>query len=1215
MAHNWTKAQLDALTERDRTLLVCAAAGSGKTAVLTERVIRMLTEDASADISRMLVVTFTRAAAGELRQRIAEALSKAILETDDQKKKSHLSKQLVLLGGAAISTIDSFYFDLVRANFQEASFPASIRLADETELWGLRRELMNEVVDSMYAENADFSLISDILCDLRSEQKLTDALLGIYEKLLRYPESLDILSRSAKTIEVGAHSPLDTPFGKVWEQEVRRIAETGQYIFARMLDLSEAEPESVKLLHRYGAMINERLDRFRTLLSHLDAGEYEQARLAIAADFSCHNRGGAYPDRAPALIETTELCTYFMKEWKSKHVPALSVFSLDEIKESAVESARVLRLLHQTLTRFEHAYRTAKLQREIAEFSDISRAAYHLLVDKNGNATPLAAQVRAKYDAIFIDEYQDVDSMQDATFRAIATECNRFMVGDIKQSIYRFRGAQPKVFADYREKFPLLANAAKGQPATIFMSNCFRCDKSVIDFSNAVSGDLFSASAKSIGYTSDDDLVFSKGEPSENYASEKCRVVLINRAKKEREEGSDKEEDQDEKRTSSKLEARWIAKEIARLLKDPPLNAKGEPITPADIAVLMRNASLAEHIAKNLAELGIPCNDTSRKSFFENPDVLCVYSLLAALDNPYRDVYMAATLRSPFFGFTLEDLVTLHAGNGDKLSLYDAVKAAAQSATGDDALSVRLREFRQRFGEWREKAQTLPVDRLLRYLYRESAILSFAGRADDAGNSPMARRANLQRLYEYARTFEQSGFKGLYQFVRYVDGIMETQGKMPAPEGEKNAVSLITIHHSKGLEYPICFLAGTATRFNSRELSEHFQDDEELGCAIRLPNAGPFSRTNTFFRESIRLCLQRRALEEEMRVLYVAMTRAKERLYVTADSPYGVAHLTKRTDLAAKAGGEFVCAHGPAYIYWILAALKRRGYEDFATIDIVEEADITQDSPKASSPTPPQAPEKAELPSFLKERFAFAYPAEHLTHLPAKLSVSQLSPGVLDKYDAGSAKPSDIKKADKKALLGSFDLKPTFLSPAQKQTAAARGTATHEFLQFCDFENAERDAKAELERLIEDRFLSPDTRELVRFEELEDFFKSDFYHSLKTAKELRRETRFHIFLPAADFTKKKALADAFGEEKLAVQGVIDLFYYDEHGRLILCDYKTDRLSPAELADERLAAKHLKDRHGDQLSYYAQALEQICEKRPDKILIYSLPLGKALEIEI
>lgn len=1207
MARKWTNAQKKAIEERGRTLLVSAAAGSGKTAVLTERIIRMLTDtEHPADISRMLIVTFTRAAAGELRARIAKALSEAIALSP---QKDYLSRQLMLLSGASISTIDSFYYDLVRANFQEADFPASVRLADETELLALRRELMNEVVDSMYADNADFALVSDILCDMRSESGLTDTLLGIYAKLLRYPEALDILSRSAARMEAGG-DPLDTPWGKVWSAEVRHLSEIGQHLFANALDLAAAEPNATQLLKRYQAHFNEHLERHRTILECLDNKNYEKARQAIAAPFVIRKPGGKCPDRTPDFTDAMELCDHFRKKWKEKHAEALSAFSLAEIEQSAAEQAHVLRLLHTALTRFETLYRAAKLQREVAEFPDVSRAAYRLLVDEKGDPTELAAQVRAKYDAIFIDEYQDVDSMQDATFRAISTDCNRFMVGDIKQSIYRFRGAQPKVFAGYRHDFKALEKAPAGAPASIFMSNCFRCDKSVISFSNAVSGDLFARSKKSIGYTKMDDLVYSKDPPFVGYTGEKCRVVLINRAKHAK-----GEESEDETSRASKAEALWIAREIARLLRKGK-KADGTPIIPGDIAVLMRNAAPAEHIARYLGELGIPCNDTSRKSFFENPDVLCVYSLLAALDNPYRDVYMAAALRSPFFGFTLEDLVRLHAGDAGEISLYEAVKNAAADATGEDAFSIRLRDFATRFSEWREKARALPVDRLLRYLYRESAILSFAGRADDAGNSPTARRANLQRLYEYARTFESNSFKGLYQFVRYVDDIMETGGKMPAPDGEENAVSLITVHHSKGLEYPVCFLASTATRFNDRELSEHFLDEEELGCAVRLSNAGPFSRANTFHREAIALRLRRFALEEEMRVLYVAMTRARERLYVTADSPYGADHLLARAEMAATAGGDFVCEQGPAYIYWILAALLRTDYDPFATIEIVEEASIAATPIHENEEESPAQPEQDAFSDVLKSRFSFVYPAKHLTRLPAKLSVSKLSPGVLDVYDVDAVTAEEIREEDAEQLLHSFDEAPQFLSPAQKKSAAASGTATHEFLQFCNFENAERKGvAAELDRLIGEKFLAPDTRELVRADELSRFFESDFYRSLKGAASIRRETRFHIFLPAADFTKDKDFAATLGKEKLAVQGVIDLFYYDAEGKLILCDYKTDRLTPAELANKKLAQRKLKERHGEQLSYYAHALEDICGKRPDRILIYSLPLGEALEVEI
>ncbi|MBE6629858.1 MAG: hypothetical protein E7624_03290 [Ruminococcaceae bacterium] len=1219
----WTKAQESAMEKRDRTLLVSAAAGSGKTAVLTERIIRTLTDkEHPADISRMLVVTFTRAAAGELRHRIAKALSAAITLAKD---KTHLSRQLMLLGGASISTIDSFYYDLVRTHFEEAGIPASLRLSDENELLGLKRELMNAVVDKMYAENADFFRISDILCDIRSEAGLTDALLKIYNRLLRYPAALDVLLQSAEQMERCTVSPLDTPWGKIWEREVRELAETGQKLYAKTLNMLESEADVAALKKKFGGPYQELLERCNTVLEHLDAKNYEGVRHALSAKLE-RGKGRNSATYSAPFGDLCALCDEFRDKWKAKHTVQLPAFSEAEIADTAKTTAALLRILHRALTLFHEEYTAAKTQREVAEFSDISRAAYRLLVAPDGSATPLAEKIRDKYDAIYIDEYQDVDSMQDATFRAIAKDDNRFMVGDIKQSIYRFRGAQPNVFAGYRRAFPPLSDTAPKKPSTIFMSECFRCDPCVIDFSNAVSGDLFSAVAESISYTKEDDLRCSKKLPSPDYVGEKCRVVLINRAKfgavKNGEEDAlaakeapSARYDEEESETG-KAEALWIACEIKRLLCEDERKANGERIAPRDIAVLMRSTTLARYISNHLAAFGIPCNDTSHKNFFENPDVLCVYSLLAALDNPFRDVYMAAALRSPFFGFSLEDLVQIRAAAGDELSLYEAFSKAAESEDRFPHLREKLRDFSARFLRWREKAQALPVDRLLRYLYRDSAILSFAGRKDETQKATALRRANLNRLYEYARSFESGGFKGLYQFVRYVDGIMENEGKMPASDGEEDAVSLITIHHSKGLEYPVCFIAGTATRFNEKDLQQNFMDDEDLGCAMRLSNAGPFSRANTFFREAIVAQTRRRNLEEEMRVLYVAMTRARERLYVTADSQYGAAQLIAKASLAASAPeGRFVCAHGPAYIYWVLSALYRTDYTKFATIEIVEEAQILPPAvTEAAQSEAKLTGDAGEISKILQDRFSFTYPYKHLSKLPAKLSVSRLSPTVLDVYDTDATTPEHLKKADVDLLLHDFDKVPTFALSTPEQDAAARGTATHEFMQFCQFARAEaHGVKAELKTLIEMAYLPPESAELVRVEELELFFRSEFYRSLKNAKALYRETRFHIFLPAAQFTKDEEFSAELKDEKLAVQGVIDLFYYDENDKLVLCDYKTDRLSPAQLADKSLAAKKLKERHGDQLSYYAKALEEICGRRPDKILIYSLPLGEALEI--
>ena len=1213
MGRTWTAAQSAAMNEKNKTLLVSAAAGSGKTAVLTERIIRSLTDPESpADISRILVVTFTRAAAGELRHRISSALSSALaLDPTNM----HLARQLMLLGGAHISTIDSFYFDLVRSNFQAAGFPPSFRMADDTELVTLRRDTMNDAIDAMYEKNKQFSLLSDIFCNIRSEDSLAETLIDIQERLNKYPESIDILLRSAKEIEQGASTPLDTGFGEVWLDTVREIAQSGAKLFEEALASLHAECEAPKLEKKFAPLYTEIAERCKNLLTALDTKDHDTIRALLCTPFSVSLTGGRLPDMSDAFLTLRQLCDAFREKWK-KTAPVLGAISKEEIANSATESATVLRLLHETLLLFTNNYQEAKALREIAEFSDVSRAAYRLLVDGKGEPTPLALSLSASYDAIYIDEYQDVDAMQDATFRAISTPRNRFMVGDIKQSIYRFRGAQPAVFASYRKRFPLLEEAeSDAEAATVFMSNCFRCDENVIRFSNAVSGFLFSHSAESIGYTADDDLVFSKIPPREDYRSEKCRLLLLDKKPK-------KERDQGEESESSLLEARMVAAEIARLLKEER-KADGTPILAADIAVLMRSTSHAAPLTKALAAYGIATNDTSRRSFFENPEVLCMYSLLATIDNPFRDIYLAATLRSPFFGFSLEDLVTIRAAGDGSLSLYEALCEAAKAGVGDAPLDARIKDFQTRLATYRQKAQALSVDKLLRYLYRETAVLSFSGYEKNE-NGTAVRQGNLNRLYEYARTFESGGFKGLYQFIRYVDSIMENGTQMPAPEGDPNAVSLITVHHSKGLEYPVCFLVGTASRFNEDDRKATLLSDERLGCATRLCNAGPFSRTNTFHRQAISLEIRRQNREEEMRVLYVAMTRARERLYVTATPQYGVEKAMNRALLASHPQAGVLATDGSCYLDWILAALQRPDATEFSEVLIIPEEQLSSIEDQINIPTNgmQKDDQKASDESsctpvieLLKQRFSYTYPHEHLTKLPAKLSVSRLSPVALDVYDRDdTASAVTLRDEDAEALLHTFDRAPLF--EGKTPDAAARGTATHEFLQFCDFKRAaENGVEAELQRLIQEKYLSSESQGAVRIDELERFFQSNFYKSVLGAGKLYRETRFNIFLPASAFTSDTAFAEQLQGEKLLVQGVIDLFYTDDNGRLVLCDYKTDRLSPEELKSPDAAARKLMARHGEQLSYYAMALAEICGKAPDRILIYSLPLGEAVEIKL
>lgn len=1245
MAWNPTPQQIDAITERSRTLLVSAAAGSGKTAVLTNRIIQSLMD--GVKISDMLIVTFTRAAAGEMRSRIAKKLTEELAEHPDDR---NLKEQLMLLNSARISTIDSFYYDLVRSHFQAANMPPTFRMAEDAELLPLRREAMNTAVDEMYEADEGFTEISDIFCNFRDETRLTTQMIDLYERLYKYPQGIEILLHSAKELREHADSPLSTAFGQTWIKEIEAWATAGQEMYQKGLELLSHETESKSTVRLHTAY-TERLERCNAVLDAIGDADYTAVCNAVATPFSSTFQYISYTKFSEDLKDLQQSIGLFNTKWK-EDLTELTATPENAVYETALRTARTLEVLYELLRRYDEKYTEAKRTREVAEFSDVSRAAYRLLVAPDDTPTPLARELSKSFKAIYIDEYQDVDAMQDATFRAISTPTNRFMVGDIKQSIYRFRGAQPNVFAGYKEKLPALEETASNtEAASIFMSDCFRCDENVIKFANAVSGYLFSHNAKSISYTTLDDLHFKKPLPKrkigdeevevKDYKSPLCRVLFVQKPKKKKGEKEDEEDTPD----SHAEEANLVANEIQKLIGKQE-KANGELICAGDIAVLMRSTTIAKPLSDALAALGIRVSDTSKQSFFENPEVLCMYSLLATIDNPMRDVYLAAALRSPFFGFTLQDLVALRTGADSALSLYQAICNADQSGISDTVLAAKVGDFLTRLRTYREKAQELSVDKLLRYLYRETGVMAFAGFEEDEGSGTVARRGNLRRLYEYARTFEMGGFKGLHQFVRYVDTVMENDTKMPSPEGDGDAVSLITIHHSKGLEFPVCFVVGTGTKFNNDDIKPPLLCDELLGCATQLCNAGPFSRTDTFFRQTLALEITRQNREEEMRVLYVAMTRAEEFLYITGASCDSIQNMRNAARKASHPDTPFLATRSSSYMKWILAALERIDHSEFCTLEILDAT--AQSDTEVPPPAQPEVlePEAIDTPdthetdtvvgdmgqqlpnadektiAFLKHRFDFTYPHGHLTRLPAKLSVSNLSASALDVFcdvAPNDAKDENALAQEKEKLLRTFERRPEF---GQKPISAAeKGTATHEFLQFCDFDRVRRHGvHAELAYLIEQRFLSPDTEKAVRTYELKRFFESEFFKSLarvadKHPQNIHRETRFHISLPARDFTQNKQFAEQLGDAQLAVQGVIDLFYTDEEGNLILCDYKTDRLTPQELQNPALATERLTRDHRSQLMYYAQALEGICDKRPDKVLIFSLHLGEAVEINL
>lgn len=1188
MARNWTPAQSAAIATHGVDLLVSAAAGSGKTATLTERIIRSLTDkDSPADISKMLIVTFTRASAADLRQKIFEAISDALAEDPSNRR---LAEQLVKLGSARICTIDSFYLDLIRENFSTLGLSPDFRIADTAEILLLSRELMNETIDEFYNKDTDsFSRFTECFVNIKGASRLTDILLDLYSHISSYPEGVEYLKNSAQSCMINTDTDFfRSRFGDVLLSETR---DKIRYYATVLDDAVKKISEDEDTAKAYLASFAYDLTFCRDMLDILDKRSYSSARAHIL---------GYSPIKLGRLA--SELATDEIKSFKEKRTSitkdirelAKKSFGLtpDNISAAMADTGAITLTLYSVLSSFEGRLNAEKLRRSLCDFSDIRRYALKLLVAPDGTPTEYAKTLSLEFTDIYIDEYQDVDRVQDMIFRAISNGSNRFMVGDIKQSIYGFRGAEPSVFAGYRAAFPEHdSDTVDGGGRSIFMSNNFRCDENIIAFTNRICSYLFGICSENIGYTASDDLVFSKTSPSEDYISPKVSLSIVVPPE---DEDSDYVKDAENNRYS---EAKYIASQISELLRSGTL-ANGERISQADIAVLFRSKNMLPHLRRAFDEFGIEYNGGEDDKYFENPDVLLILSILNVIDNPHRDIYLAGTLNSPLFACSMDELVTLRGYRDRSCSLYEAIEAYAEENT--DSLADKMKGFLSVLEGLRSLSLSLPVDKLIRRIYTSEIFAKASLTVTD----------NLRALYEYARRFEAGTFKGLYNFIEYINKIISEGTKIDtgSESSAANAVSLMTIHHSKGLEYPVCFLCGTSGEFSKSDFKDSLIFHADIGAAMKLSDGTGFARINTPMREAVASRIISDQIEEEMRVLYVALTRARERLYVTAStskSPDKLLDMAKEKR-AYSSKYPLIKCHSP--IEWILTAISGVDVSDICNLSFIS-AD-TLSTPRELIDELPLLEHKpiadAELESALAKKFAFEYPHAKLSRIPAKISVSKLSPDVLDE----SGDTHEIFEPE------SACTPPTILlgESAGKPSAAERGTATHLFLQFCDMKRTEATGVSEeMARLIEYGFLPKGTDSVAFSDELENFFKSELYAKIKGAREIIREQRFNILLPASMFSKDSEFISNAGEELMAVQGVIDLVLIDADGALCLYDYKTDRLTKAELGDDALLQKKMSSLHSQQIFYYKLAVERLFGRPCDIAQIYSTQAAKTVNV--
>ena len=1251
-----TPAQQNAIDVRDRTLLISAAAGSGKTFTLTQRVIKSIIED-NQDLSRLLIVTFTKAAAGQLKDKVSRAIANAIEtnqnndELDSERKQEiqeHLQNQLIKLGSANISTIDSFFMDPVRANFEKLGLPSSIRMADDAELWPIREKLMREVLDETFDSFRAYEdgTISDvgysdlytqligIISETRDSSKLIPTLYDIYSKLLTSSKGVENLKDHAQRLSENANKPFfDTKEGAFLKQHLCTVTE---YAVKTMDDVYNSVCADPAFTDNAIGFLQGNADTCRHLNFVANNGTIDE----VVAEFEAFDFGRFSPkdcepcEKLEKIKAMRSSINKLLQDTRKKYLFS----NQDKISRDFRLSSQIASLTYDILIKFHHKYNEEKLNRGVCDFADMPLYMIKLLRNEDGSYTEYADQLAQSFDAVYIDEYQDVNEIQNDIFTIVGRD-HRFMVGDIKQSIYAFREAEPSIFKNYKHSFK---EYQKGDPRpasnsgnTIFMSENFRCDPSVIDFTNLICTPLFGTFAESIEYTPKDNLNLAKDLP-ENYKGHK---VILNLIQPTEDEPSDEDDDNSSNEDNGNSdnaknlsdEAIVVANEIARLHRE-------ESVEFGDIKILAMSNKHVKPLLSALSALNIKYSLSSKTELFESPEMKLLVSLLESINNPHFDFPLCHLMTSgtndfdPLFSFKDVLIIKRHAKKED--SLYDAV---TDYSSRDDELAQKCKSFTELINSLRIEAGKMAADKLIKNI-------SFRNEFNE-----LAQSTAYTYLYDCVCKYVKSNWNSLHSFLEYFKKLMESGDVGGEPnKAQKDSVTVMTIHKSKGLEAKVCFLFGFGKQFNIGE-NGNLVYDREFGPSMKLPpeftedfsdlDKIKIKHENTLLRSIFSFAAKSKKIEEEARILYVALTRAEQRLYISATlsrKPF-VDYFSNLKDCIDV---NYKIKNSNKFIDWILLALPDAEQNDLYSINVFDKGKSKLTSPLNDKEN--QSLKDTDKIDENEKEFAKLYSSPSnqdanetlLSMIPSKIAASKAAPDMLDKSvfiplpQSRHTVECDEQAGEtgcesEKMIRGRIELmrssKTDFnslLDADKSPTAAEKGTAAHQFLQFCDYSRIKaHGVEGEIEFLREKHFISNRTADIVTKSKtkIASFFQSDIYTKALNAAKVHRELHFRMFRPAEDFTTDEDVKRTVSGKEIFVQGSIDLVIETNDGELVLCDYKTDRVSPELQADRNALIEEMRKRHGHQLEQYRYASEKIFGKVPDKIVLFLLSVGECIEV--
>jgi ATP-dependent helicase/nuclease subunit A len=1266
MGVSWTTEQQQVIDLRNRNILVSAAAGSGKTAVLVERIVKIITDkNHPVDIDHLLIVTFTNAAAAEMRERIGNAIEKAL---DEQPGNEHLLRQLTLIHNAQITTIDSFCLYVVRNHFHEIDLEPNFRIGDEGELKLLREDVLGRVLEQNYEEPSEaFSDFVEGYASGRTDVALNEMILQLYEFSRSYPWPEKWLDSFVGAYRIETREELD---------RAEWLAPLTENICFVLKDCEQLLKQALAITQQddgpdmYEKAVQSDLEKYEGLSRLTSFCELSGALSDIKYDRLASSRGfEGDPDKLELVKSLREQAKDVVKKLCKQYFFCSPEMMIEQLERTEPMLEEVVRLTKQ----FADEFAAAKRRKNLVDFHDVEHFALQILVDEETEkAKKTAEEFRDTFEEIMIDEYQDSNEVQETLLRSISREergeNNIFMVGDVKQSIYRFRLARPELFMKKYDSYSLEESTTQ----RIDLHKNFRSREEVLTCTNDIFYKIMARSLGNVEYDAEAALYPGASYPvSADFTPE---ILLA---------GSNDELLEDTELSDKKtLEAKIVAEEIRHLMKTQPVTDKATGELRAarysDIVILLRSLSgWADSLVEVLNGNGIPAHTVSSTGYFSTVEVQTVLSMLRLLDNPRQDIPMAAVLRSPMAGLTDEELAVLRLEDGS-VPFHEAVLELAEGLYEEDGQKEisdseadseadqkqgrnadgkkeddiettahrKLLKFYKKYRQLRQLVPDTPIHELIEIILRETGYGHYVA-AMPAGNR---RTANLNMLLEKAAAYEKTSYKGLFHFVRYIDELQKYDvdfGEADMVGENEDVVRIMSIHKSKGLEFPIVIVSGMGKNFNKQDTRSKMVLHPELGIGLDYMDGKLRIKSPTIAKKAIAKQIDLENLGEELRVLYVALTRAKEKLILTGtlkDAPEKLEFFRQQANLSKAADRplSYLTREGASgYLDWILPAVL--SYGDKYPVRIVEAAELVLDEVENQLEQNEDLTERIEeieaadtqLVGQLKQRFSQRYPYQVDVLRKNKYSVSELKHRAMrERFEAEQEEtvPAFLEEPVTPTI-------PLFIQreeSVEQETAnrgALRGTAVHRVMECYDFAS-EKSVQEQMEAMEKEEKITADMRALVKEQTVADFVSSETGKRMALAQRggaLYREKPFvmgfteeelenygfgvgsntdsceNIYEKTDSEQEKEEQKKVRHEEDLTlIQGIIDVFWIEKDG-IVLLDYKTDRVQQA---------KELIDRYETQLKLYADALERVFAARKLKvkeILIYSFSLEQLITL--